>query len=332
MPPTHRAEDLAQLRAIVTELTEAHRTYLDTVARLVGHDTPAASVALPDPAATVEGAGHAPARTTPAAPPAAKSAPQPTPAPTPAPAPAPKVEAPPYRGQMNGHDTPAPRPEAAPSPAPAEASLAPRPGNDTLADQITVIVSEKTGYPTDMLDLDMALESELGVDSIKQVEILAAVRERIPGLPEIAPEQVADLSTIREIASFLSDAATGPTPKAAPQAEPFRLPDRAAGAPEVPAPHVNGAPAAAATGNGHTAPPGTDDLADTLRNLIAEKTGYPTDMLEDDMDLEGELGVDSIKQVEILAALRDARPDLPELSPEQASELRSIREIADFFR
>ncbi len=65
--------------------------------------------------------------------------------------------------------------------------------------------------------------------------------------------------------------------------------------------------------------------------LIAEKTGYPTDMLEDDMDLEGELGVDSIKQVEILSSLRDRYPSLPEVDPEHLAELRTIRKIADFF-
>ena len=68
-----------------------------------------------------------------------------------------------------------------------------------------------------------------------------------------------------------------------------------------------------------------------VRSLIADKTGYPPEMLEDDMDLEGELGVDSIKQVEILSALREAMPNLPEVEPEQIAELRSIRKIADFF-
>ena len=61
------------------------------------------------------------------------------------------------------------------------------------------------------------------------------------------------------------------------------------------------------------------------------RPGYPPEMLEDDMDLEGELGVDSIKQVEILSALREQMPNLPEVEPEQIAELRSIRKIADFF-
>ncbi len=70
---------------------------------------------------------------------------------------------------------------------------------------------------------------------------------------------------------------------------------------------------------------------DIIRQLISEKTGYPTDMLQDDMDLEGELGVDSIKQVEILSTLKERHPELPEIDPEALSELRTIQGISDFF-
>jgi len=93
----------------------------------------------------------------------------------------------------------------------------------------------------------------------------------------------------------------------------------------APAPSIVASPAATPAGaNGKIS-------TDVVRALIADKTGYPADMLEDDMDLEGELGVDSIKQVEILSALRDQHPDLPEVDPEVLVELRSIRAIADFF-
>ena len=40
------------------------------------------------------------------------------------------------------------------------------------------VISEKTGYPVEMLGLEMDLEADLGVDSIKRVEILSAMRER----------------------------------------------------------------------------------------------------------------------------------------------------------
>ena len=39
------------------------------------------------------------------------------------------------------------------------------------------LVVEKTGYPQDMLDLDLDLEADLGVDTVKQAELFAAIRE-----------------------------------------------------------------------------------------------------------------------------------------------------------
>ena len=45
------------------------------------------------------------------------------------------------------------------------------------------MIAEKTGYPVEMLDLDMALDADLGIDSIKRVEILSALQEQLPGAP-----------------------------------------------------------------------------------------------------------------------------------------------------
>ena len=38
-------------------------------------------------------------------------------------------------------------------------------------------MAAKTGYPEDMLELDLDLEADLGVDTVKQAETFAAVRE-----------------------------------------------------------------------------------------------------------------------------------------------------------
>ncbi|MBU4471085.1 MAG: acyltransferase domain-containing protein, partial [Desulfobacteraceae bacterium] len=46
-------------------------------------------------------------------------------------------------------------------------------------------VSELTGYPEAMLGLDMDIESDLGIDSIKRVEILSTLEEKLPGLPQV---------------------------------------------------------------------------------------------------------------------------------------------------
>ncbi len=50
------------------------------------------------------------------------------------------------------------------------------------------------------------------------------------------------------------------------------------------------------------------DLKAALLTTVADLTGYPEDMLGLDQDLEAELGIDSIKRVEILGALQEALP------------------------
>ena len=44
--------------------------------------------------------------------------------------------------------------------------------------------------------------------------------------------------------------------------------------------------------------------------IVVDKTGYPLEMLTDDMDIEADLGIDSIKRVEILSSLREIIPNL----------------------
>jgi hypothetical protein len=47
----------------------------------------------------------------------------------------------------------------------------------------------------------------------------------------------------------------------------------------------------------------TAEIAAGIRARIVEKTGYPEDMLEADLDLEGDLGIDTLKQAEIWTEL-----------------------------
>jgi malonyl CoA-acyl carrier protein transacylase len=163
------------------------------------------------------------------------------------------------------------------------------------------VVAEKTGYPADMLSLEMDLESDLGVDSIKRVEILAAMQERASGLPEVKAAQMASLRTLGQVVEFLGGAAEPAVPMAT-----------AARAATTPAPAV-------ARGNG--------ELNATLLAVVAEKTGYPADMLSLEMELEGDLGIDSIKRVEILAAMQERVPGLPEVKAAELAALRTLGQI-----
>jgi acyl transferase domain-containing protein/NAD(P)-dependent dehydrogenase (short-subunit alcohol dehydrogenase family) len=67
---------------------------------------------------------------------------------------------------------------AAPS-APAAAAPEATAGED-LEEMLLEVLAELTGYSRDSLDLDQDLEADLGVDSIKRVELLSEFRDRIP--------------------------------------------------------------------------------------------------------------------------------------------------------
>ena len=200
-------------------------------------------------------------------------------------------------------------------PIPAATQAVPQAANtDNLKDAFLDIVSEKTGYPTEMLELDMDMESDLGIDSIKRVEILGALQEAHPELPEIEAEVIAELRTLAQIIDHVS--------KSAPKV------------PLTTTPSDNGREHAAAQALPSAVPTstnvgGTDDLQAAFLNIVSEKTGYPPEMLELDMDMESDLGIDSIKRVEILGALQESHPELPENEAETIAELRTLAQIID---
>ena len=122
---------------------------------------------------------------------------------------------------------------------------------------------------------------------------IAIPRREVPALPA-GPEQAAP----RPPAAVAQPAPVQPAPVAAPPVPP------PAAAPTAPPPAASAAtppPAVAppqAAGNGAQALT-REQIKEQLLAIVSERTGYPVDMLELDADLEGDLGIDSIKRVEI---------------------------------
>ncbi|TDC22841.1 SDR family oxidoreductase [Streptomyces sp. 8K308] len=104
---------------------------------------------------------------------------------------------------------PTPPPMVAPVASAAPATSAPVVSPAEFGELLLSVVAERTGYPVAMLNLDMALDADLGVDSIKRVEILSAMRERVGDLPEGDVAQLGRLRTLREIVDALT-ASTAP--------------------------------------------------------------------------------------------------------------------------
>ncbi|MEV7176347.1 SDR family NAD(P)-dependent oxidoreductase, partial [Kitasatospora sp. NPDC093679] len=150
-------------------------------------------------------------------------------------------------------------------------------------------------------ELGMDVEADLGIDSIKRVEILGVLSERFPSEVPVGPEQLGELRTLGQIVDFMVGVAGAAPAAAAPAAA-------AAAAPSVSASEVSAA----------------------LLEVVAQKTGYPAEMLELGMDVEADLGIDSIKRVEILGVLSERFPSEVAVGPEQLGELRTLGQIVDF--
>ena len=108
-----------------------------------------------------------------------------------------------------------------------------------------------------MLDLDLDLEADLGVDTVKQADLFASVRE-IYNIPRDENLKLRDFPTLAHVIRFVHE----------------KRPDLAKPA------------GARGTGGSarHPQPPAAassvDPVKERLLALVAEKTGYPLDMLD----------------------------------------------------
>jgi acyl transferase domain-containing protein/NAD(P)-dependent dehydrogenase (short-subunit alcohol dehydrogenase family)/acyl carrier protein len=168
-----------------------------------------------------------------------------------------------------------------------------------IEDQLLSTVSRLTGYPVEMLAPDMDIEADLGIDSIKRVEILSALEEKMPELPTVSPDAMGSLKTLGQIVDYLSDKQTDTA--AVPNTQPTKH-----------------------SSDGHR------KIENILLETVSGLTGYPVEMLVPDMDIEADLGIDSIKRVEILSALEEKMPELPTVSPDAMGSLKTLGQIVDY--
>lgn len=77
-----------------------------------------------------------------------------------------------------------------------------------------------------------------------------------------------------------------------------------------------------------------EQVLPVLIKVIAEETGYPEDSITDDMNLESDLGVDSIKTVEILSRVSEQYginwEDLDEDQTAKLMDLKTVKEVSEF--
>ncbi|MFG3140231.1 SDR family NAD(P)-dependent oxidoreductase [Streptomyces sp. NPDC048211] len=217
------------------------------------------------------------------------------------------------------------------TPAPAAVPAVVAPVVDSAAvvrarEALLAVVSEKTGYPVDMLDASMDIEADLGVDSIKRVEIVSGLQGMFPRIREMDTQRIGELRTLDDVVNVLIASDTE-----ADGAEPESVAAVSAVA-VVEAPVVVETPAPAAVPA--VVAPVVDSAAvvrarEALLAVVSEKTGYPVDMLDASMDIEADLGVDSIKRVEIVSGLQGMFPRIREMDTQRIGELRTLDDVVN---
>ena len=90
----------------------------------------------------------------------------------------------------------------------AESRKIPNLDAGSILSQLTSILSEKSGYPIDLLEPDQDLESDLGIDSIKRIEVMgglmSALSHASPEAIQIIQTGTRDLRTLREVSHYIS--------------------------------------------------------------------------------------------------------------------------------
>ena len=171
---------------------------------------------------------------------------------------------------------------------------------DVLTTVVTV-VSERTGYPAEMLDPDLDLEADLSIDSIKRTEILGELAERLrltksgAGLDEETLTELSARKTVQAIVTW----ATART-------------DSSSALQTLPSTPSNARSA--------------DEILTRVIAVVSERTGYPPDMLDRDLDLEADLSIDSIKRTEIFGELAER---LGLTAPGTGLDESALKELAD---
>lgn len=140
------------------------------------------------------------------------------------------------------------------------------------------IISQKTGYPEDMLDFNLDIEAELGIDSIKRVEIFD---EMLRTLSDQAIQAIKQNSQDIVQTKYLKDWV----------ALFKKHEDVKDHSEEKVANNIEAQTSVNSLSKEY--------LQQQLITIISEHTGYPDEMIDPTLDIEAELSIDSIKRIEI---------------------------------
>ncbi len=169
------------------------------------------------------------------------------------------------------------------------------PASDILSVVIREI-AEKTGYEPSLIEADMNLEEDLGIDTVKQAEIFGTVREKW-NLELDETVSLADFTTPEKIAAYIQQ-----NTQIISKVEEVEVKEEK---------------------------PSGLGLNEVVKNVVSRTTGYEPELIDNEMDLEEDLGIDTIKQAEIFGEIRDEF-SLPLDESVSLAEFRTINDIVEY--
>ncbi len=197
--------------------------------------------------------------------------------------------------------------------------------DDEIKAFVLEAVSEKTGYPAEMLDLGLDLEADLGIDTVKQAELFATIRTHY-NIPRREDLRLSEYNTLEKVIGFMRDAlASGNSAQPAPaiSSGAQRAPEPAQRAPEPTPVSAPPSPVISTVSD--------DEIKAFVLAAVSEKTGYPSEMLDMDLDLEADLGIDTVKQAELFATIR-THYNIPRREDLRLSEYNTLTKVVQFMR
>jgi NAD(P)-dependent dehydrogenase (short-subunit alcohol dehydrogenase family)/acyl carrier protein len=158
-----------------------------------------------------------------------------------------------------------------------------------------------TRYPDEVVAADADLEQDLGIDSVKRGEILAALRTEF-GLPSALKATPDELRTVARVAGFLSRSLSPGGTDAPARSNGRKVSHGPTLSDAHPAPIVVSAPPVEVTRS----------VLDAAVEALAAVTRHPIELLVPDARLEDDLGIDRRRRDELRALLRHrgALPDM----------------------
>ncbi|MFZ5988671.1 MAG: SDR family NAD(P)-dependent oxidoreductase [Bacillota bacterium] len=166
------------------------------------------------------------------------------------------------------------------------------------SDEVFKVISEITKYPVEMLEKDMEMEADLGIDTVKQATIFSLLSQKFG----IDGEQSLNISQYRTIGAVIDFISTNYNGKS------INLDDKKVEQSKQVTYKDSITPKVERDGSDNKVFKeinGTDNIEQEVMKVISEVTKYPVEMLERDMEMEADLGIDTVKQATIFSIIND---------------------------